>query len=51
MASNRFFMDGSSSSEESSDDEPQVQIQTKKGTGKTGAKAYVNFQIDDMKSF
>lgn len=39
MASNRFFMDGSSSSEESSDDEPQVQIQTKKGTGKTGAKA------------
>lgn len=39
MASNRFFLnDGSSTSEESSDDE-QVQVQTtKKVTGKPAAK-------------
>lgn len=39
MASNRFFSnDGSSTSEESTDDE-QAQVQTtKKGTGKPAAK-------------
>lgn len=44
MASNRFFLnDGSSSSEESTDDE-QVQVQpTKKGAGKGAAKPYVSF--------
>jgi hypothetical protein len=44
MASNRFFLnDGSSTSEESSDDEPQVQVQTaKKSTSKGGTKSYVS---------
>jgi hypothetical protein len=43
MAANRFFLnDGSSSSEETSDDEPQVQVPTtKKSAGKSGTKSYL----------
>ncbi len=50
MASNRFFLnDGSSTSEESSDDEPQVQVQTaKKSATKGGAKSYVSIFLKKL---
>ena len=51
MATNRFFFnDGSSTSEESSDDE-QVQVQTaKKTTGKSGAKSYASIHLKFAKN-